>query len=108
MVADAPVNIVFLDRATLPPEIHLRPFAFPHSLTIFEHTAPAEVAGRVTGADIVVSNKAPLRAEAIAGAARLRLIAVAATGTDMVDLAAAAARGIVVTNVRNYAVHTVP
>ena len=107
-MAEALVNIVFLDRATLPPEIRIRPLSFPHSLTAFDHSAPAEVAARVAAADIVISNKARVRAEAIAGAARLRLIAAAATGTDMIDLAAAAARGIVVSNVRNYAAHTVP
>ena len=74
-MAEAPVNIVFLDRATLPPEIRIRPLSFPHSLTAFDHSAPAEVAARVAAADIVISNKARVRAEAIAGAARLRLIA---------------------------------
>jgi len=107
-VAATPANIVFLDRATLSPETRLRAPAFPHSLTLFERTAPAEVAGRIAGADIVITNKAPVRGEAIAGAPKLRLIALAATGTDIVDLAAAAARGIVVCNVRNYAAHTVP
>ncbi len=106
-MADA-VNIVFLDRATLPPEIRLRPFSFPHSLTVFDHSKAGDVAARVAAADIVVSNKAPVRAGAIAAAPRLRLVAVAATGTDMVDIAAATKRGIVVSNVRKYAVHTVP
>jgi glycerate dehydrogenase len=101
-------NIVFLDRASLPPETRLRPLGFPHRLTVFERTAPAEVAARIVEADIVITNKASVPAEAIAGASRLRLIAVSATGTDMVDLAAAASRRVVVCNVRNYAVHTVP
>ena len=44
----------------------------------------------------------------IRGADRLRSIAVAATGTDVVDLEACAVAGITVTNIRDYAVHTVP
>jgi glycerate dehydrogenase len=108
MAGVAEDTIVFLDRATLSPETRLRAPAFPHRLTVFERTAPAEVAARIADADIVITNKAPVRSEAIAGAPRLRLIAVAATGTDIVDLAAAASRRITVCNVRNYATHTVP
>ena len=63
---------------------------------------------RIADADIVITNKVPVRADAIAAAKHLRLIAVCATGTDMVDVKAAAARGIVVSNVRNYATNTVP
>lgn len=53
-------------------------------------------------------NKVKLTAESIAAAPRLGLVAVAATGTDNVDLAACQARGIVVRNIRGYATHTVP
>lgn len=101
-------RIVFLDRDTLSPETRLRAPAFEHEWVVHDRTTPAEVAQRIADADIVITNKAPVRAEAIAGAPRLKLIAVAATGTDVVDVAAAKARGIVVTNIRNYAVNTVP
>lgn len=103
-----PARIVFLDRDTLSPETVLRPLAFPHELVVHDRTAPGEVAARIAAADIVITNKAPVRGEALAGAERLRLIAVAATGTDIVDLAACAARGVAVANIRGYAVHTVP
>ena len=86
----------------------LRAPDFPHRLTTHEQSAPEEVAARIADADIVITNKVPVGAEAIAGAPRLGLIAVCATGTDMVDVKAAAARGIVVSNVRNYARTTVP
>ncbi|HSV81393.1 MAG TPA: D-2-hydroxyacid dehydrogenase [Ramlibacter sp.] len=102
------LNIVFLDRQTIPPEASLRPLNFKHKLTVYEHTQPAEVRERIADADIVITNKAGISAEALQGAPRLRLVAVAATGTDNVDVAACRTRGVVVSNVRNYAVDTVP
>ncbi len=102
------MNIVFLDRATLSPQTRLRPPAFDHHLQVFDRTAPGQVAQRLREADIVITNKVPLGAAALAGAHRLKLVAVAATGTDPVDVAACDARGIVVSNVRHYAVRTVP
>jgi glycerate dehydrogenase len=81
---------------------------FPHRMVAFEETAPDEVAGRIADADIVITNKVPVRAEAIGAAPKLRMIAVSATGTDIVDLDACSARGIVVSNVRDYARTTVP
>ncbi len=70
-------------------------------------SARAEIAARIADAEVVVSNKAPLDAALLAGAPALRLICVAATGTNNVDLAAARARGITVTNVRAYATPSV-
>ncbi|HVZ15471.1 MAG TPA: D-2-hydroxyacid dehydrogenase [Bauldia sp.] len=102
------IKVVFLDRETLSPETVLRPLSFPHALTVFERTAPAEVAGRIADAEIVVTNKVPVRADGIAGAARLKLVAIAATGSDNVDVGACRERGIIVSNIRNYAAHTVP
>jgi glycerate dehydrogenase len=101
-------KIVFLDRATLPPEIELRRPDGADELVTFAKTAPDEVAGRIADADVVIVNKVPIRAAALEAAARLRLIAVAATGYDNIDLAACATRRIAVSNIRNYAVNTVP
>jgi len=103
-----PVRIVFLDRATLPTEIVLRQPDFDCDLVTFDRTLPDQVAGRIADADIVITNKVPVRGLALEGASRLRMIAVAATGYDNIDLPACAARGIVVSNIRNYAVNTVP
>lgn len=108
MNESAPATIVFLDRETLPPETRLRAPDFPHHMVAHQRTAPHEVAERIADADIVISNKVPVDAAAIEGAEKLRFIAVSATGTDMIDLTACAARGVVVSNVRDYAGTTVP
>ena len=102
------MKIVFLDRGTLSPETTLRAPSFTHELVCHDHTAAHEVAQRIAAADIVITNKVKIGAEALQSAARLKFIAVAATGTDCVDLQACAARGITVSNIRNYAEHTVP
>jgi glycerate dehydrogenase len=105
---DRPARVVFLDRSTMSPETRLRPLRFPHELVVHDRTRPEEVAARIRDADIVITNKVPVRREALAGASRLRLVAVAATGTDIVDVAGCSGRGIIVSNIREYAVHTVP
>lgn len=102
------MNIVFLDRDTMSPQTQVRAPAFAHRMTIHARTAPDQVAERMADADIVIVNKVMLGAAALTSAPRLKLIAVAATGTDNVDLKACAARGIAVSNIRNYAAHTVP
>ncbi|MBC7312117.1 MAG: D-2-hydroxyacid dehydrogenase [Rhizobium sp.] len=102
------LTIVFLDRDTLSPETMLRPPGFHHELVVHDRTTAEQVRERIARADIVISNKVPLRRESLIHAPRLKMIAVAATGTDIVDLAAAKERGITVSNIRNYAKHTVP
>jgi len=102
------MNIVFLDRDTISPDTTLRTPAFAHTWTQYDRTTADQAASRIADADIVIVNKVKLSAETLAQAPKLKLIAVAATGTDNIDLAACQQRGIVVSNVRNYAKHTVP
>jgi glycerate dehydrogenase len=104
----SPLRVVFLDRATLSPQTKLRPLSFEHELTLFDTTERSEVAARIRTADIVITNKVRIDADALTGAQHLKLVAVAATGTDVVDLAACGRRGITVSNIRHYAVNTVP
>ncbi|WP_372001298.1 D-2-hydroxyacid dehydrogenase [Tistrella mobilis] len=101
-------RLVFLDRGTLSPGTRLRRPAFDHDVVVHDRTAPDQVAGRIAGASIVITNKVRIGADALDAAPGLRLIAVAATGTDVIDLAACTARGITVCNIRDYARHTVP
>jgi len=66
-------------------------------------TDPSEVPARLAGMEVAISNKVRLDADALAGADRLRLVCVAATGTNNVDLAAAREHGITVCNATGYA-----
>jgi len=99
-------RIVFLDRNTLRAEI--RPPAFAHEWREYGETRPLEVVERLTGANIAIVNKVRIGEEELAQLPALRLIAVAATGTDNIDLKSCRARGISVSNVRGYATHTLP
>lgn len=101
-------RIVFLDRASIGPSVALATPSFPHEWIEYDRTRPDQVAERLDGARIAISNKVPIRADAIARLPALAMIAVAATGYDMVDIEACKARGIVVSNVRGYATNTVP
>jgi glycerate dehydrogenase len=99
-------RIVFLDRSTLQAEVR-RP-AFEHSWTEYPVTALSELPQRLATATIAITNKVPLRETTLQRLTDLRMIAVAATGYDVVDIAYCKAHGIAVANIRNYAVHTVP
>ena len=107
---DRPARVVFLDRDTISPETMLRTAQLPaRARGVRPRRRRSEVAGRIADADIVITNKAPVRERGDRRRAkRLRLIAVAATGTDIVDVDGRRARGITVSNIRNYAVNTVP
>ena len=94
-------NIVVLDAATLRGGLS-RP-SFEHEWTEHERTVPSETAERIRNAHVVITNKSPVNAEAIAGAEKLELIAVAATGVDIIDLSACRAANVIVCNVRRYA-----
>jgi len=68
---------------------------------------PQQIAGRIRTADVVISNKCVLDRAALESAEELKLIALAATGTNNVDLEAASGLGITVCNIRDYASHSV-
>ncbi len=99
-------RIVYLERESIVAEVR-RP-AFPHHWREHPCTLQTEVGERLAGATIAIVNKLQLDAGLIAALPALRMIAVAATGTNNVDLDACRAHGIVVSNIRGYAVHTVP
>lgn len=101
-------KIVFLDRDTIPAQIHIPTPAFDHQWVNYSKTEPHEVMQRIADADIVVSNKVYLGAEVLSNAAKLEHIAVAATGVNNMDLDYCQQRGIRVTNIQGYATQSVP
>jgi len=99
--------IVFLDRESV--GANVRKPNFPHSYKEYESTwTPEEIVDRLKDASIAIINKVPMRAEVLKQLPKLKLIAVAATGTDVVDKAYCKEHGITVVNIRNYAFNTVP
>jgi glycerate dehydrogenase len=99
---------VILDAGSLGPGIDLAPLrAVLPRWTIHEATRPEQVAPRIREADIVLTNKVPLGGRELDQAPRLRLISVLATGTNNIDLDAARARGVAVSNVRDYSTDSV-
>lgn len=101
-------HVVFLDRATIAPQIQVRRPSFAHTWTEHDRTTAEQALERLKGATIAINNKVQLRRETLSQLPDLKLIAMAATGTDCVDKAYCRERGIVVSNIRGYATHTVP
>lgn len=99
-------KIVFLDEYSLG-GADLAALRALGDYTGYETTQPGEVVGRCREAEVVITNKVVLDRAAIESLPRLRLICVAATGTNNIDLAAAAARGIPVKNAAGYSTHAV-
>ena len=99
-------HIVFLDRATLKAQVR-RP-AFEHSWQEYPVTDARDLVPRLRAATIAITNKVPLRAATLRELPGLRMIAVAATGYDVIDIDYCRTHGVAVANIRNYALHTVP
>lgn len=101
-------KIVFLDRSTIGPSVTVTKPSFDHEWTEYDRTPPDQVVERLKGADIAVSNKVPIRRDAIEALPDLKMICIPATGYDAFDIDACRERGITVSNVRGYAINTVP
>ncbi len=99
-------KIVFLDSDSIIADIR-RP-VFPHLWEDYPATVTEQVTARLADASIVITNKVALPRETLEQLPDLKMVAIAATGTDNVDIAYCRERNIVVSNIRNYSVHTVP
>jgi len=99
------MRAIFLDYDTVSFNGDLDPGSLQRALPGIElrgHTAQAEVGAAVADAAVVLVNKLRIAREVIERAPALRLVALAATGTNNVDLEAARERGVAVCNLRDY------
>ncbi|UTT85682.1 D-2-hydroxyacid dehydrogenase [Vibrio pelagius] len=101
-------KVVFLDRATIPSQISLKALSFEHEWVEYDFTQPNQVAERIADAEIVITNKVVLNASNLSSAAKLRFIAVSATGVNNIDLEYCQGNGISVSNIQGYATQSVP
>lgn len=99
-------RVVFLDRASL--KARVRKPSCASEYVEYDKTATQEIVPRLKSATVAIINKVTLDARTLEQLPELKLIAVAATGYDVVDVEYCKRRGISVTNIRNYAIHTVP
>ena len=96
-------KIVILDGHTLNPgDLSWDGIRALGEVNLFARSKPAEIAERAAGAQIILTNKAPLTRESFETLPELKLVAVTATGFNVVDVAAARDHGIVVSNVPAY------
>jgi glycerate dehydrogenase len=92
----------FLDFATLGPNVDTKTLEALVNIRYHDCSDLFEVGARVANCEIAIVNKSKIGADAIREASRLKLIALVATGSDNVDLAAAKERGVAVANIRDY------
>ena len=102
------MNITYLDAHTLNPgDLEWTPIQSLGNVTFYDRTSPDELIGRAKDAEIVLTNKVKISRETLEQLPELRYIGVTATGYDIIDVAAARERGIVVTNVKGYSTDSV-
>jgi glycerate dehydrogenase len=102
------MNIVITDGHTLNPgDLSWKAFDALGQVTYYDRMAAGEVLGRCRHAHVIVANKTPITREVIFGASQLKLVAVTATGYNVVDVAAAKEKGVLVRNVPEYGTHSV-
>ena len=101
------MKIVILDSGTLGADIDLSPIKALGEVAEYKFTAPDEVAERLSDADVAVLNKIKLNESNLADAHSLKLICVAATGYDNIDIEFCRVNGIAVCNVPGYSTDSV-
>ncbi len=100
------MKIVFLDAATMG-DVSFEPFERLGDFIRYESSTPQEARERVTDADVLLINKVLVNKELIDSAPELKLICIAATGVNNIDVGYAASKGIPVRNVAGYSTDSV-
>ena len=101
------MKIVILDAKTLGSDLDLSPLDSFGEVITYPTTSPEETLERIQIADIVITNKVVITANMMEESPRLKLICIAATGMNNVDLNAAKFKGIEVKNVAGYSTKSV-
>ncbi len=101
------MKIVALDAGTLGSDLDLSPLSAVGELTTYEASAPDAIALRALGADVLVINKVKINQNTLGASPTVRLICIAATGYDNIDLTYCRAHGICVANVAGYSTNSV-
>ena len=101
-------TIVFLDHGTIPAHISFPRPAFCHQWHQHDTTTPSQVIARLQQATIAITNKVILNSQVLAQLPQLKFIAIAATGTNNVDLDYCHNHNIKVANIQGYATRSVP
>ena len=102
------MNIVILDgHVENPGDLSWEPLAQLGEVTVYDRTAPKDVIARIGDAPIVITNKTVITREIFDACPAIRYVGVLATGYNVVDIAAAKERGIIVTNVPAYSTQAV-
>lgn len=101
------IKIVFLEAQSLGEDMDLSVFSKLGEVVIYQVDTPAENAGRIQDADVVIMNKIAMNEALLKDAKNLKLICVTATGTDCIDVEYCASRGIAVSNVVGYSTESV-
>ncbi|MFL2546414.1 MAG: D-2-hydroxyacid dehydrogenase [Candidatus Rariloculaceae bacterium] len=96
------MKAAFLDYATLGPGVDTSPLDALVDVEYYDYSPEDEISGRLQGIEVCIVNKARVSAATIAANPELKLIVLAATGSDNVDVSAAEANGIAVANIRGY------
>ena len=101
------MKIVVLERNSVGLDVSIDGIEALGEVTVYPNTTRDDIDGRLTDAEIIVANKAPLNEETLKDASKVRLICEFATGYDNIDLAYCKSRGIKVANVVNYSTDAV-
>lgn len=101
------MKIVFLDAETLGNDVSLSPVSSLGEYVSYPSTTPGQTIERCKGFDVVITNKVYIGKAEMDALPDLKLICVAATGTNNVDMAYAAEKGIPVKNAVNYSTESV-
>ena len=101
------MHIVIFDEKTLGDDLDLSPLENFGTITHYQTTSPDETLDRIKNADIIITNKVVITAQMMEEAPLLKLICIAATGMNNVDLEAAETMGIEVKNVAGYSTGSV-